>query len=350
MDHETDPIYRLAASTAGSIGNDFLAALVRDLHGVMPVRLAMVTQSLGDPPTRVRALYSWKDGVLGAPVEYDLEGTPCQLVYRGQTVIIPEELAVRFPKEQGIWNSYCGVPLRNRAQVVVGHFAVISDGIITHLQRVEGMVKIFGRRVEAELQRIADDEERDSLIQRLGQQHSAARQKSQFMSKVLGMVAHDLRNPLASVVSRTELIQALIVKLQGGSDQIRFDGKLSESTDAILRSASRMETMIHDLIDAARRETTEISLNVAEFPLSRAVASAIQLHEEYAGRKALRIEADLDEQLRISADEDRLIEAVGNLLSNAIKYSSRDALIRVSCRAAAEAMTWRSLLQMRGRV
>jgi len=130
----------------------------------MPVSLAMVTQAVDKPPTRVRALYSWRDGALGSPVEYS------QLVYQGQSILIPSELAVRFPKEAAHRSSYCGMPLRNRADEVMGHFAVISNEDISQTERVEGIFRIFGRRVETELQRMADDEEKERLIQRLQQQ------------------------------------------------------------------------------------------------------------------------------------------------------------------------------------
>ncbi len=330
MDPKRDPIHQLAASTAGSIGNEFLAALVRDLHDVMSVNLTMVTQALDNPPTRVRALYSWRDGSLGAPVEYDLEGTPCQFVYRGQSVLIPEELAKRFPKEPAHRRSYYGIPLRNRKLEVTGHFAVISNLEISQTERVEGIVQIFGRRVEAELQRLSDDQTRERLIQRLEQQHHSARQRSEFMSKVLGMVAHDLRNPLANVVSRSELIQAILEKPGLPEEKAALQTQIFESTSAIIRSSDRMERMIADLIDAARKETAEIRLTISTVPLSRAVNYALNLHTQAAGKKGITIETSLDGSLNIPADEDRLIEAVGNLISNAIKYSPQGSRIKVS--------------------
>lgn len=332
MDLNTDPIYRLAANTAGSIGNEFLVALVHDLHEVMPVNLAMITESVGQPPRRVRALYSWKDGELGAPIEYDLEGTPCELVYQGQALLIPRELAVRFPKEPAHRRSYCGVPLRSRERNVTGHFAVISNEVIAQTQRVEGVVQIFGRRVEAELQRLRDNEEREELIRRLQQQHYTAREKNQFMAKVLGMVAHDLRNPLAAVVSRAELMGAILEKSVLAEEMLPSEKKLLDSVSAILKSTDRMEKMIADLIVAARKETTEIGLNSTTIPLHRPIKSAIQLYEDDAARKNIKISVDLGNLVQVTADEDRLIEAIGNLISNAVKYSTRGSRITITCR------------------
>lgn len=332
MDPNSDPIYRLAANTAGSIGNEFLVALVHDLHEVMPVNLAMITQSVGHPPQRVRALYSWKDGELGVPIEYDLEGTPCELVYQGQALLIPHELAVRFPKEPAHRKSYCGVPLRSRERSVIGHFAVISNEEIAQTQRAEGIVQIFGRRVEAELQRLMDSEEREGLIRRLQRQHFASRQKNQFMAKVLGMVAHDLRNPLAAVVSRAEFIGSIVDKCTQPAEMQPIGRSLLDSASSILKSTDRMEKMIADLIVAARKETTEISLNRTEIPLNRPINSAVQLYEDHAARKNISIALELAGPVLVIADEDRLIEAIGNLFSNAIKYSSRGCRIRVECR------------------
>src|SRR5262249_23117298 len=121
-----DPIHLIAQATAGEIGMEFLSALVRSMRAAMDVSIAFITRGVGEPPLRARAAYSWKRTGVTFPDEYDLEGTPCRLVYDGQQVLIPKQLWQQFPKEAGR-QGYCGIPLANQAGRVVGHFAVMSD-------------------------------------------------------------------------------------------------------------------------------------------------------------------------------------------------------------------------------
>lgn len=113
-----DPFYLIAESTAAEVGGEFLAALVRSMHEAMDVSVAVITRGIGEPPVRARAAFSWKKAGSAFPDEYDLEGTPCSVVYKGQHLVLPEQLWRRFPREAGK-EGYCGVPLRNSAGKVV---------------------------------------------------------------------------------------------------------------------------------------------------------------------------------------------------------------------------------------
>ena len=93
-----DPVVLIAQSTAGEIGVEFLAALVRSMHQAMDVTIAVITRGIGEPPERARAAFSWKQPGTTFPDEYDLEGTPCRLVYEGQTLMVPEQLWQQFPR------------------------------------------------------------------------------------------------------------------------------------------------------------------------------------------------------------------------------------------------------------
>ena len=336
-----DPIHLIAQATAGEIGTDFLAALVRAMHTAMDVSIAFITRGVGEPPLRARAATSWKKAGVAFPDEYDLEGTPCRLVYDGQQVLIPEQLWRQFPKEVGR-QGYCGIPLKDNSGRIVGHFAVISDTAIQNPDRVQSIMRIFGMRVQAELQRLEREQEREVLIGRLTHavdrltlQHQATRQANEFKTQVLGMVAHDLRNPLAVIFGRVEFIEALLEKDDGSGAQAALPParqQVQKSARAIGQSADRMARMISDLLASARNDATSLSLNRAAIDLVMPVRVAIGLSQAGAAAKRIRIEEDLHDAGLVDADEDRVIEALDNLLGNAVKYSPADSVVTVSMR------------------
>jgi signal transduction histidine kinase len=327
-----DPFYFIARSTAGQLGAEFLTALVRSMHEAMDVSAAVITRGVGEPPVKARASFSWKKSGGQFPAEYELEGTPCKLVYGGQAIIVPEQLWQRFPREAGL-ESYCGVPLRNGAGKVIGHFSVVSEMPIPNLERTEGIMRIFGMRVEAELQRIEAEQERAALIQRLRQaldrldhQHQLTRRANAFKTEMLGMVAHDLRNPLSAIVGRAELIEQLF---EAERDEARRRERVQSACVAIGRSADRMEGMIAGLLKSAREEAREIALRCAEVDLGEVVRVAIGLNQRAAQAKGIRIVDTNEAGAVIVADADRLIEAIDNLVSNAVKYSPAGGEVRV---------------------
>ncbi|WP_193180008.1 sensor histidine kinase [Nisaea sediminum] len=326
----------LAEATAQTVSNAFLVALVRSLQDAMPATMVLITEGIGKPPTRAKAVFSLKQGQLGVPVEYDLEGTPCDLVYRGDRIVIPDKLWELFPREKGL-NGYCGIPLRDPEGAVRGHFAVFSEQPIRDPERTEGIIRIFGMRVEAELQRMSRDRDRENLIRRLDRQYEIAREASGFKSHLLRMIAHDLRSPLTAILGRAELMQALIEKDRTESG-VPHDSplmtRIDASLDAIVSASEHMERMIAGLLSAAKKEATSIEIYADRIDLAQPVRRALELSRLPAEKKHIALDYTPGEPLFISGDEDRLTEVIDNLIGNAIKYSPPESRIAISLRAS----------------
>lgn len=325
----------IATSTAQSIGTEFLAALVKSMREAMDAKLVFITAGIGDPPTRARSMASWqKDGPRDA-FEYDLEGTPCRLVYDGETLVVSEGLYRQFGKEAG-YEGYIGVPLRDGRGRPAGHLAVLSDRRITAPEQGLAVVRLFALRAEAEIQRLEHERERDALIQslthanrRLANRHNALRESNETKTILLGMVAHDLRNPLAAILARSEFIQSIVDR---GGFNADHTARASESCEMIIASVERMDRLIGAVLAQARGEAAAISLEMHAFPAARAVETAVALNAAAAARKRIAIDQDPGAGLVVRGDEDRIIEALDNLVGNAVKYSHPGQRVRIAAR------------------
>lgn len=325
-----DPIYALALATGSDVGGDYLSSLVRCLHDVIPVTLAFVARSSGDPAERVSSISSWRDGATNFPVEYELEGTPCKLLYNGNTLVIPADLKEQFPEKER-YESYCGVPLRLRNGGIGGHFAVFSTEVIARPRKIEGIMRIFGMRAAAELQRLEDDAEREALMVQLRDQRAALHRANNFKSSAIGMVAHDLRNPLSTIVTRTELVEALLAKHAATADGLAAQAdKIEKSLAMVYKSTERMDAMISNLLEAARVELEQIKVTTRPLLLSVPVLAAIDIVRPEAQAKGIEIALDAGRDGKVPADEARMIEVLVNLLTNAVKYSTPGAPVTVS--------------------
>lgn len=141
----------------------------------------------------------------------------------------------------------------------------------------------------------------------------------QAREEFLHSLSHDLRAPLAVVLGRAEMIQ------RSGSAEKR----VQQNAEVILTSARRMNTMIQDMIAAARLESGQLHLNREPLDLG---ASLLELEERLTGAvQGERLHVIVPEDLpRVSADPALLERILINLLTNALKYSPPDSVVTVT--------------------
>ncbi len=164
----TDDIAALRAlveGTAGSTGDEFFQRLVEHLSRALGVEHAMIAVFAGE--NRVRTIAYWKCGQLSENVEYDLPGTPCEDVVRGNLCHYPTGVSRRFPNdlplvEMGI-ESYLGVPLVGSEGRHLGHLCVFDTKPLPDDARKLMFFRIFAARATAELARLQLEQE---LIER----------------------------------------------------------------------------------------------------------------------------------------------------------------------------------------
>ena len=164
----------IVEGTATATGTEFFYALVRELALALNVRHAFVCELLGSR-TRVRPLAFWFNGQFVDNTEFDLDGTPCEIVIRGETVYYTHKVYEMFPrhpelKEIGI-ESYFGVPLVSESgKEMMGHLAVFHDQPMVKEFRGMTLLRIFAARARVELERkraeqaLRNSEERLSSI------------------------------------------------------------------------------------------------------------------------------------------------------------------------------------------
>src|SRR5262249_8333487 len=115
---DAEVLLRLAEATAHALGSEFFGSLVRHLCEALGAPYAFVAEFAGSP-SRVRSLAYWADGALQENFEYDLAGTPCEAVARGNICHHPRGVAAKFPADRWLAEigaeSYLGVPLLGRA-------------------------------------------------------------------------------------------------------------------------------------------------------------------------------------------------------------------------------------------
>ena len=138
--------------------------------------------------------------------------------------------------------------------------------------------------------------------------HERNRRAIHTRSEVLGIVAHDLRNPLHSIV-----VNALVLDGTGADP---------ESVESIRRAAKRMDRIIRDLLDVARFEAGTFEVERAHVLAADLVNEAARAHRKPILAAGLALRLDMDAELPpVWADRERVAQVFENLVSNAMRFT-----------------------------
>ncbi|HTT04592.1 MAG TPA: response regulator [Steroidobacteraceae bacterium] len=145
----------------------------------------------------------------------------------------------------------------------------------------------------------------------------ANRNKDEF----LAMLAHELRNPLASIHNAVQLMR---------NPQLP-QAQLSWARDMIERQLGYLTRLIDDLLDVARITRGKINLAREPVALASIVARAVETVQPALSRQGHALVLDVaEEPLYIDGDPTRLIQIVGNILNNAVKYTKPGGRIELT--------------------
>jgi signal transduction histidine kinase/DNA-binding response OmpR family regulator len=154
----------------------------------------------------------------------------------------------------------------------------------------------------------------------------ANRSKDEF----LAMLGHELRNPLAPIVTALQLME------------LRGDETLRRERTIIERQVRHLTRLVDDLLDVSRITRGRIDLKRESIEVSEIVAKAIEMASPLIEQRQHNLRIDLPRHgLAVEADAIRMAQVVANLLNNAAKYTEPHGTIAVAARMEGELVVLR---------
>lgn len=155
---------------------------------------------------------------------------------------------------------------------------------------------------------------------------------AQARSDVLGIVAHDLRNPLNLIGSSSQLM----LELDLSSGQRR---KMLEVTQ---RAVRQMNRLIGDLLDATRLQAGRLTLDLSDVEVRDILQGVEETFRHSAEERHVRLQVQAPEHpCRVRADEGRVLQALGNLVGNALKFTGGGGHITLTAERTGEEVVYR---------
>lgn len=169
---------------------------------------------------------------------------------------------------------------------------------------------------------IRDVSGQHALMLQAREQAERLERLNQAKDHLLGVAAHDLRNPLSVIRAYSELL----------SDGVL--GELNDKQQAIMQhllsSSDYMASLVNDLLDYAAIESGRLQLRPQRLELEGLVREAVSLERSSAERKGSRVLLQIEDELPpLELDPFKIQQVLHNLVSNAVKYSPPGAITTV---------------------
>ena len=152
--------------------------------------------------------------------------------------------------------------------------------------------------------------------------YSLAQSATRARDEVLGIVSHDLRNPISAIGMCASVLE---------ENSPENPATRAELLGTIRESAEWANRLIQDLLDVASIERGQLSLQVRPQDPAQMILQALHMFEVEAQQHGITLTASVPTNLPlVNADSTRIVQVLGNLLRNAIKFTPEGGRITVS--------------------
>ena len=136
-----------------------------------------------------------------------------------------------------------------------------------------------------------------------------ARHANLAKDEFLAMLGHELRNPMAPILTAVELMK------------IKNDRDVGRERAIIERQSRQLMRLLDDLLDVSRISRGTVDLKRTRISVAELVTKSIETSAPLFETKRHRLDVDVSPDLQLDADLERMAQVVSNLLTNAAKYT-----------------------------
>jgi signal transduction histidine kinase len=154
--------------------------------------------------------------------------------------------------------------------------------------------------------------------------HDTVRASLRSRDEMVGVVSHDLRNPVAAV----KMLSRTLLRGDGGDEA---DSR--KSLELIAQAAEQMDALIRDLLDVNRLDAGKLAIEPVAVDPSALLTDSLQTLRPLVDEKGIHLDMQIESGLpKVMADRERIQQTLSNLVGNAIKFSPSGSKIVVLAR------------------
>lgn len=203
---------------------------------------------------------------------------------------------------------------------------LVAGAVWWRSAHLETRARQLERMVAQRTQEVQEQAKQLALYNReLRQTNEVLQEALEQKSELLGIAAHDLKNPLFGIRGLSEILL----------ENQELDESMHRKLALIYESADETLELINDLLESAAASSGQVRLEVERIDMEPVAEWVVHSFQPQAEKKGQQIHYQATEaDCRVEADERKLREAMSNLVSNAVKYSPKGARIDVEVQRA----------------
>lgn len=152
----------------------------------------------------------------------------------------------------------------------------------------------------------------NEIRQQLIYSHSSQVKSERLKSELITNVSHDLRTPLTSIITYTDLLKNPNLTVE----------ERAQYVDVLERKSARLKTLIEDLFDVSKMASGNIELQKAQVDLASLLQQSIAEQQEALDKQNLDLRVSIASQpIMVQVDGQKMWRVMDNLLLNISKYS-----------------------------
>jgi signal transduction histidine kinase len=209
--------------------------------------------------------------------------------------------------------------------------SIITAPLVAHDRALGAMTLVVSRPKRygaAEVAFVEEFARRVGLKLDNARLYRAAQRAVRARDDVLGVVAHDLRNPLGAILMQVDVLRR----------SVEDEDPFRAAVDRIGRAAQRMNRLIDDLVDVSRMEADRLTIEPADISPRTLLSDSVDAQRATAAAASIDLRVDLPSDVPdVRADRDRLLQVLDNLVGNAIKFTEPGGRITLGAAAREDA-------------
>jgi len=154
------------------------------------------------------------------------------------------------------------------------------------------------------------------------ERNAALENLNEQKNRLLGMAAHDLRNPLGVILAYSDFLESEASTV--------LDENQRDFVSTIKSSSEFMLHLINDLLDVSTIESGRLHLECAPADLNELISRNVSLNRVLAQQKRIHLDFDAGKLLpQLTLDRGKIEQVLNNLIGNAVKYSHPETRVSI---------------------
>lgn len=156
---------------------------------------------------------------------------------------------------------------------------------------------------------------------KLKQQYDDLKKIDSFKNDFIAMATHELKTPLSSIFGYTDFI------ITNYQDKLEAD--IIDDLNIVQKNIERLRFYINQLLDVMEVDEHELRLNKEKINIKEIILNCVKELQYLIKEKRHYVEINVDEEIVLELDKERMYQVISNLLSNSIKFTNPNGRIEI---------------------